>query len=245
MREYPSSVLFDNSDLNFRLKRRFFRDLDDLTLLVNSRWLEGQVGLSFLKNEKVAHIPSAVSTDVFVPSNNSLINSLVKDKEFVLIGVANDWSERKGLKDFLLLAEILPKHFRIILVGYDNENGLPENITGISRTDNVKELAALYSGSDVFVNMTYEDNFPTTNLEALSCGIPVITYNTGGSPEAIDSSTGFVCKKGDIESVKEKLMEVENKGKQFFSKACRSRAEQLYSKENVFKKYIELYESLI
>ena len=68
---------------------------------------------------------------------------------------------------------------------------------GICRTENVQELAALYSLADVFVNPTYVDNFPTTNIEALACGTPVVTYNAGGSSEAIDENTGILVTKGD------------------------------------------------
>ena len=62
---------------------------------------------------------------------------------------------------------------------------LPSGIIGKQRTSDVQELVELYSATDVFLNPTYEDNFPTTNLEAIACGTPVITYDTGGSPEAI------------------------------------------------------------
>ena len=235
-KEYPASLMFDNSYLNFKLKSKLFRSLDDLTLLVNSKWLAKQVSLSFLKDQKVVHIPSGISTHLFVPSENEDRHKVIDVHKFCIIGVANDWSERKGLKDFLTLSKIVPANFRIIIVGYDEDKlgSLPDNMTSVGRTESIEELSSLYSSSDVFVNLTHEDNFPTTNLEALACGTPVITYDTGGSPEAIDSRTGYVCKKGDIVSIKERLLEVERKGKKFFSKACRSRAERLYSKEIVF-----------
>ena len=59
----------------------------------------------------------------------------------------------------------------------------------ICRTQNQLELAMIYSMADVFVNPTYADMFPTVNLEALACGTPVITYKTGGSPEAVGGKT--------------------------------------------------------
>ena len=79
---------------------------------------------------------------------------------------------------------------------------------------NVCELVELYSNADVFVNLTYEDNFPTVNLEALACGTPVITYQTGGSPEAIDNGCGFVVEQGNlnkiIEAIKSSKKEIQN-----------------------------------
>lgn len=55
----------------------------------------------------------------------------------------------------------------------------------IERTDSAKELAEIYTAADFFVNPTYEDNYPTVNLEAQACGTKVITYDTGGCRETI------------------------------------------------------------
>lgn len=106
-------------------------------------------------------------------------------------------------------------------------------------------MAMLYSLSSVFVNPTYEDNFPTTNIEALACGTPVITYNTGGSPEAIDNNTGYVVEKGDINGLTSKIKIVCNHGKSYYKSMCRSRAENLFNKEDRYNDYIELYKEIL
>lgn len=54
------------------------------------------------------------------------------------------------------------------------------------RTNSPQELAAIYTAADVFINMTYEDNYPTVNLEAQACGTYVITYDTGGCAETLE-----------------------------------------------------------
>lgn len=106
----------------------------------------------------------------------------------IILGVTAIWDKRKGLNDFITLSERLGDEYKIILVGLAEEqiNNLPDWIIGISHTNSVHELADLYSIADVFVNPTYEDNYPTTNLEAIVCGTPVITYATGGSPESAE-----------------------------------------------------------
>ena len=109
----------------------------------------------------------------------------------------------------------------------------------------MEELAEIYAASDVYVNPTYEDNFPTTNLESLSCGTPVITYKTGGSPEAVDELTGIVVEQGDISKLMEAINQIKDKGKQYYTEACVDRAHRLYRKEDRYREYIELYESLL
>lgn len=106
--------------------------------------------------------------------------------KFVVLGVAAIWEKRKGLDDLIRLAN--ETDYQVIVIGAAEEQKktLPESMICISRTNNVFELAQWYSMADVFVNPTYEDNYPTTNLEAISCGTPVITYDTGGSPESAE-----------------------------------------------------------
>ena len=70
------------------------------------------------------------------------------------------------------------------------------------QTENIQELVALYSIASLFFNPTYEDNFPTTNIEALACGTPILTYDTGGSPEAVLSpQVGRVIKKDNTSEI--------------------------------------------
>src|SRR5699024_5298944 len=119
-----------------------------------------------------------------------------------------------------------------------------DEIIGISRTEDVHQLAALYSAADVYVNPTWVDNFPTTNIEALACGTPVITYQTGGSPEAIDDETGFVVKKGGIQQLHKSVKSILEKGPDYYQKKCRARALQLFDKKDRYHDYYNLYEEL-
>lgn len=117
------------------------------------------------------------------------------------------------------------------------------NLIPIQRTQNQHELSMLYSLADVYVNPTYADMFPTVNLEALACGTPVITYRTGGSPEAVDEKTGLVVKQGDLHALAAAIRQM--KESPLSSIDCRKRAEEHFDKDKCFEKYIELYESLI
>jgi glycosyltransferase involved in cell wall biosynthesis len=157
------------------------------------------------------------------------------------------WSQRKGLNDFIELSGKLNSTFQIILVGLSKKQKkeLPDNIIGIERTESIEELAEMYSTSDVFINPTYEDNFPTTNIEALGCGTPVITYRTGGSPEAIDEYTGLIVEQGNINKLIDAINQIKEKGNYFYTSACRQRALDKYRKEDRYQEYIELYKLLL
>ena len=81
---------------------------------------------------------------------------------------------------------------------------MPENIISIPRTNSPKELAEIYTAADVFVNPTYEDTYPTVNLEAQACGTRVITYDTGGCKETLDK-TGILIETGNLNLLCSKL----------------------------------------
>lgn len=163
--------------------------------------------------------------------------------------MSNIWSNDKGLADFIKLSKN-PDNV-VVLVGmseeqvkeYSSSTYKDCNLIPIQRTHNQYELAMLYSLADVYVNPTYADMFPTVNLEALACGTPVITYRTGGSPEAVDEKTGFVVEQGNVEALAEAIRTI--KESPLSSAACRKRAEEHFNKDKCFEKYIELYESLL
>jgi glycosyltransferase involved in cell wall biosynthesis len=245
---YPSSILFDRSKKNFLQKKKSFLSLEDLTLVPVSKWLEEELRQSFFKTKKIHLIQNGIDTQRFAPIEQRkyiLEKFKIAHHEKIILGVASNWY-RKGLDDFIALRTMLPNNYSIVLVGLSDKEKklLPNNIIGIERTENVDELVALYSTSDVFFNPTWEDNFPTTNLEAMSCGTPVVTYNTGGSPEAITQETGIVVERGDLDAAAKSIIEMCKIGKDISSK-CRNRIINVFDSISMLSKYIELYNSIL
>jgi putative colanic acid biosynthesis glycosyltransferase len=235
------SWCFDRSRKLYQTKKELLEGLD-LTVITPSRWLADLVRKSFLGDYPVKVIHNGIDLTLFSPQDSNVREKLgiAKDKAIVL-GVANKWEPRKGLDVFLRLAESLDRNkFQIVLVGTDDEvdRRLPPNVISIHRTANQTELAELYSAADVFVNPTREDNFPTVNLEALACGAPVITFDTGGSPEALTDECGLVIEQDDFEKL------YENINKQgflnFSVNACVCRASE-FDQNVKFNEYIKLY----
>ena len=196
-KEYPASILLENSRSNYEKKRRLFAGIPNLRIITPSRWLADLVKESYLKEYPVEVVYNTINTDVFKPTHSDFRERYGLQDKKVILGVASTWEKRKGLDDFSKLAGLLDDSYRIVLVGVTAEQAkqLPENIISISRTNNQQELAAIYTAADYFVNPTYEDTYPTVNLEALACGTPVITYRTGGSPESLDETCGVVTER--------------------------------------------------
>ncbi|MHB2153608.1 glycosyltransferase family 4 protein [Calditrichota bacterium GD2] len=243
---YPESWLLDNSRKNFHQKKELFNGIPNLIIVTPSLWLKNHVQNSFLKNYPVKVIYNGVDLTIFKPIEANNVKRKYGLKNSFILGVANIWDARKGLNDFIKIRKILPDYIEIFLVGLNKKqiSNLPAGIKGIVRTENTQELAAIYSAANVFVNPTYVDNFPTTNIEALACGTPVITYNTGGSPEAVDENTGIVVEKGDLSGLFKAIELVIRKGKKYYTQHCRARAEKLFDKDKRYRDYLALYKKL-
>jgi glycosyltransferase involved in cell wall biosynthesis len=244
---YPESWFIDRSRKNFQLKKELFTGLENTVLVSPSEWLAGHLHKSFLSNYEIRVINNGIDLERFRSVDIEVIKNKYNLNRKYILGVASKWSRRKGLKDFKRLRKILSPEIEIVLLGLSQRQLklLPKGIKGICHTENINELAAFYSGAEVFVDPTYLDNFPTTNIEALACGTPVITYNTGGSPETINEATGFVVNKGDLPGLVNSITTVLQIGKQNYSSACRKRAENLFDKNARFCDYNDLYQSLI
>ncbi len=245
-KNYPSSWV-DNSFQNFEDKKRLFTSLNKMEIITHSKWLGELVKESFLKNYRVHVTPSAINLDLFKPLESNLRERFELGSKKVILGCASTWSNRKGYTDFIALDKTIGQDYQIVMIGLNNKELklLPSNIIGLKRTESIEELAQWYSLAFVFVNPTSQDNFPTTNLEALACGTPVITYNTGGSPEAIDEHTGFVVDKGDVNVIVKKIEELKKLNYEEVSKACRLRAENLYDKKTRYLDYLRVFEQMV
>lgn len=242
--KYPASVLFDNSKANYQKKKELFTSIENMTIVTPSHWLADLVKQSFLSKYPVRVIHNGIDTNVFKPADGTTMRQKygLADR-FIILGVASLWEPRKGLNHFLELSGIIDDDSTIVLVGLNDQqiSDLPGNIIGIKRTSSVNELAQIYSAADVFVNPTLEDNFPTVNLEALACGTPVITFNTGGSPESIDNSCGYVAEIGNLNGVKKYIEQVRSDGKEFHSEQCVKRVKDHFDKKDRFVDYLDLY----
>ncbi len=248
-RDYPASWLIDNSRDNFKRKKELFTGLHSMTFVSPSNWLAAHFRDSFLKSYPIKVIPNGLDITVFNPDKecNPILKKYgIGDRKPVL-GVANIWGRFKGFNDFIKLSEMLPEDSVILLVGVNEKEreSMPKNMIGIARTENIEELSSLYAAAAVFVNPTYVDTFPTTNLEALACGTPVITYNTGGSPEAIDPATGQVVEKGNVKALAEAVNTMLSNGKSHYSSNCRARAVKYYKKEDRYLEYLSEYQQFL
>jgi len=240
---YPISWFLDSSKYNYELKRNTFSRFDNMLIVCPSQWLAEIARQSFLKDTEIQVIPNGIDFKIFYPRRTKEVvqkYGIPEDKKIIL-GVANIWEERKGLKDFLDLAKQLDESFVIVLVGLNKQqiSRLDSTIIKIERTENQEELAQLYSNAAVFLNPSKEETFSLVTIEAIACGTPVIALDSSAVKELINEKTGIVLHNpvtADYISAIETIVNREYDKEELWQNVS------YYSTENMTSKYLEIYE---
>lgn len=231
---FPKSLILSRSKRNYKKKQKFFTLLDSLIIVTPSKWLLQLLKDSFFKENQCVIINNGIDLNIFKRLNIKKSNTV--------LGVASVWDQRKGLHDFIDLREKLSNKYEIKIIGakYDQIDMLNKHgIVAISKTKTIHDLVNEYNKSMVVFNPTYEDNYPTVNLESVACGTPVITYATGGSPEfLINHFYGSVVGYKDIDEIVNIINDISHR-KVHIKKPVE------FSKELMVNKYLMLFEELV
>ncbi len=239
---YPISNFADNSAKNLADKRLAFSELPDTTLVTPSKWLADIAKSTFLSQYPVKVINNGISRDKFYPRDpERILKKFGIENKKIVLGVCNVWTRQKGLDDLSALASVLPSEYKVVLIGKncDSDDG---NILRIPYTEGLDELAEWYSAAHVFVNPTYEDNFPTVNLEALACGTPVIGYNVGGNCECIENGCGACVNEKSVQALANAVTSFNTTDE--IRIRCRELSKK-YDLSRMNNEYFELYKSLL
>lgn len=239
------NVPIDCTKKLYKIKEKTFTGVKHLKLVTPSKWLAGLVKQSFLKDYEINVINNGINPFNFHYTENISFKNLTKENKKIILGVAMPFTDKKGFSDFIALSKIIGEDYHIVLVGVSEEQrvALPDNITGIFRTDNQQQLSELYSLAYVFVNFTYEDTFSMVNLEALACSTPVICYNTGGATEMLEKENGIIVEQGDYSKIPSLLDFAGGlrENKNFFGEYILKK----YSSEMMTKNYISVYNRIM
>ncbi len=241
---YPVCIGLDGSKRNHRMKQRFFQLPRSITFVAPCEWMTKHLSASYLGHYPTKVIVNGVNLDVFKPTASDLRQRFGLQNKKICLSVASEWDRRKGLRYLCKAAERMGESYAFVVIGLTDEqiSELPSEMIGISHTANTQELAAWYTVADCMLNPTMEDNMPMVNLEALACGTPVVVFETGGCPEAIDETCGIVVPKGDMDALchaLERITSIER----FTADDCINRA-RMFDCRSTFQQYVELYKEL-
>lgn len=235
--EYPISLFWDGSKRNYKLKKKLFTNMKNLTIIVPSQWMQENVKKSFLKEKRIEVVHNGIDLNIFQFIQDNYIwdkYNVPKEKKIIL-GVASIWGKGKGLEDFIKLSKILPEDYHIVLVGLNARQirHMPDNITGILRTDNREELVRMYSNACVFMNPSVEESFSLVTVEALACGTPVIALDTSAVKELVSAENGIILSQHTPQDYLNAILVLEKS--ELNRKQIRATAEKYDASESMLK----------
>ncbi len=248
LKKYNTSWFFDKTAEMLADKKTLFGAIPRLGVVGVSDWLTGEAQKApvFQNAKVIQRIYNWVDTDLFVPQDTTALRAQMglQNKQ-VLLCVASGWSKAKGLDAVLRLAERLTKEQVLLLVGNAPQEQLTDpHIRHIPATNDTKELAALYSMADVFVQPSLEETFGKVTAEALSCGTPAVCFDSTANPELVGEGCGAVAPAGDADALAKCVQTVLAAGKAAFTERCRAFALQNFRLEENMRQYVQLFETL-
>lgn len=247
---YPKSYFFDRSRKIFNDKKRWYSGIKDLVVVGVSDYIKEESSQSVLfKGRRIERIYNWINLDSFHPygdaQNKETRAKYGMSSKFLVMGVSSFWKKNTEYEEICALAKELGDEAQVCLVGGTNINLSCKNMHHIPNTDSIDDLARIYSCADVFVSLSTAESFGKVAAEALACGIPIIVYNSTGIKEIPGAGCGYLVDKHDIVGMKEKVLEIKEKGKQSYGFACRKRAETLFNYEVNARQLIRLYKEIL
>lgn len=221
-------------------RKKYFGNIKNLTAVGVSDWIAGEAKRALFSSVRTIH--NGIDTELFKERASGFRERYSLKGKFVILGPASKWLSDVNSEGFSRLCEEFSGDDEsIVLFGCPGGKELPRNVIGIPFTRDMEKLSEIYSAADVFANSTREDSLPTVNLEAQSCGTPVVTYRNTGASETVDGECGFSVETGDIDGMISLIRQVKENGKAHYSDRCRKWIEENFEREKNYQKYIDLY----
>lgn len=229
----------------FERKREYFSQIEHLYCNGVSRWTtEDGRNTPMLNPKGCSCIYNWINTDIFRPYSNRVEVCLRYDipvSKKIVMGVAQGWSDEKGLQEFRKLSNHLSEEATVVLVG--NHNGLQsdDNLKFVGYTKNQLELAELYSAADVFVNPSSFETFGLVTAEAMACGTPVVAYRNTGTAELVTEACGVLVENQNVDKLIGAVKYVLSRSKTDYSVECVENVIRKFEKHAQLDKYLSLY----
>lgn len=251
---HGSDLLWDNTHYLWEKKKRIYNRSKNLHIVCPSRWLLDETKKSILRKKKLYLINNGINTQIFRPKNKSRIRKeLGISNGKIVLGYIGNWGhvdQKKGKKFFELLINNYKDdeniHFLCIGSNPDIEH---KNVLYTPYTHDKSLIAKYYNACDIFVFPSLAENFPLCTLEAMSTGLPIVSFRVGGTPEQIiHKKNGYIAQYIDINDLIKGIEYIRNLDRHQLmriKKENRLRAETRYSHRTMANSYKKLYEQIL
>ena len=235
---------------------RFSIDNSDGVTAV-SRFLKEKTITTYTCESGIEVIPNFVDTELYRPKENGDFRKhIAPDGEKILIHISNFRPVKRVTDTIRILEKVLLEiPAKLILVGDGPDRsecerlcrqlGLFEKVKFLGKQDGLVEIL---NSADVFLIPSQSESFGLAALEAMACGLPVVSSSVGGLPELIrHNETGFIAEIGDIDRMAKYVIELLSNDRKYklFSENSRNRSVSKFDKSIVVPLYEEYYKRIL
>jgi glycosyltransferase involved in cell wall biosynthesis len=249
----------DISHTGWLRKQDMLKAARNIVFVTCSNWLADVAKTStLLKGFRIEAIPNPIDAAIFSPKDKSAARekwNIDPDSKIILFGAANILDRRKGLTYLVEALDDLKKNYKdiddveIVIFGKNKSfdvNTLPFKVYQLNLINSQQEMAGLYNLADVYVTPAIEDNLPNTVMESLSCGTPVVAFNTGGIPDMVEhKQNGYLAEyksAADFAAGINYILNSERKTE--LAANARKKVLDNFTNEIVAEKYMAVYNSI-
>ncbi len=222
-----------------------------------SRFLKEKTITNYDIRKNIEVIPNFVDTELYKPADECAFRKhLAPNDEKILVHTSNFRQVKRvpdTLRIFAKVIEEIPA--RLVLVGDGPDRSecerlcrqlkLCDNVMFLGKQDGLIEIL---NASDIFLIPSQSESFGLAALEAMACGLPVISSSVGGLPELVrHNETGYIAEIGDIERMAKYTIDLLTNERKYklFSSNARERAVSMFDKSTVIPQYEEYYQRFL
>ncbi len=240
------AYLSDRSAEILSNRREYFGKIKNLSVVGVSEWITKECEKSVVSAKRYETVYNGIDTEFFKPVTSDIRKTLGLENKFVILTMANKWLLPVNSETLKRFSEGIGDDSVILMVGADKATeSLPSNVIPYGYIRDRQILREVYSAADVFVNCTREESLSLVNVEAQSCGTPVVTYRNTGAQETVDGECGFSVETGNADALHEAVLSIKQDGKEKYSKKCREFVMNRFDKEKNYNKLLELYYKIL
>lgn len=232
-------------------KRKYFSAMKKIAVIGVSQWVtKAAMQSNIFKNvSNISCIYNWVDLNTFKPNSSNVKAIHHVEEKFMILCVSSVFDVAKGLDEMFQVAKRLPEDCVMVLVGNLDKNisrVFPNNMIIVNEIYDVKMLAAYYSAADVFLQLSKEETGSKVMMEAISCGTPIVVYNSTCGAEYCEGGCGhYVNNIGDIDEIISKILLIRESGKKKYSENCIIKAKECFNQNINCDKIIKIYEDLV
>lgn len=244
MQDTPA-LLKDNSAKILADRKKYFAKIKNLSVVGVSQWIANEGEKTIFKGRNVSDIYNGIDTEFFVPTPSDFRKKYGLEDKFLILAPASKWLKPINKETFETVSNNLPSDCIIVMLGCTESQkiGLPPNVLALDYIKDRDELKKVYSACDVFANCTREESLSLVNVEAQSCGTPVVTYRNTGAQETVDNKCSFSVESGNEKDFLEAILKIKEIGKENFSEDCIKWVKHRFARDENYRKYIDLYKT--